>query len=209
MAGEGGGEDPSRPPPTSHSVARLLHQTTRLYHSLDFAGKGKRNPNLGRESRRKTRKGPETSIKGWRWPLIEAGPNEIVFSKTVLITRFSPTGPYSTSVGKLLSGRWIRSNTFVLPFLAEGPPRGQGEAMATLGIDSLRITRAAYENPSDGLESTGTFRLSWNQITPTSNLEERALEQRHHETELIFGSDQAGKPVSTRMMSGEIINFLE
>ncbi|GKD54448.1 reverse transcriptase domain-containing protein [Tanacetum coccineum] len=70
--GDGGGEDPSRPPPTSFGCAGCFINR----------GKGKRKPNLGVKGESPAggttgKKDPEPVLKDCGWPLIKAGPSSI------------------------------------------------------------------------------------------------------------------------------------
>ncbi|GKF70006.1 hypothetical protein Tco_0203063 [Tanacetum coccineum] len=84
--GDGGGEDPSRPPPTSFGCAGCLINR----------GKGKRKPNLGGvKDGRKTRERTQNQVLKDAVAANKGRPIEIGFEDRADNT-VVPTGPYST-----------------------------------------------------------------------------------------------------------------
>ncbi|GJR22063.1 hypothetical protein Tco_0970590 [Tanacetum coccineum] len=102
--GDGGGEDPSRPPPTSFGCAGCFINR----------GKGKRKPNLGGvKAGRKTRERTRNQVLKDAVAANKGRPIEIGFEDRADNT-VVPTGPYSTQWGNYF-GEMIRSIPLYYP----------------------------------------------------------------------------------------------
>ncbi|GJR31064.1 hypothetical protein Tco_1107296 [Tanacetum coccineum] len=119
--GDGGGEDPSCPPPSSFGCAGCFIN----------GGKGKRKPNLsgvkaGRKTRERTRNQQlKDAVAANKGRPIEIGFEDRADNTVV------PTGPYSIT-GENTS-EMIKSYTFVFTLPGSRSPRGKARLMATLG----------------------------------------------------------------------------
>ncbi|GJR28057.1 hypothetical protein Tco_1104289 [Tanacetum coccineum] len=120
--GDGGGEDPSRPPPTSFGCAGCFINR----------GKGKRKPNLGGvKAGRKTRERTRNQVLKDAVAANKGRPIEIGFEDRADNT-VVPTGPYSTQWGNYF-GEMIRSIPLYYPSWQKVPAGDKARLMATLG----------------------------------------------------------------------------
>ncbi|GJX87574.1 hypothetical protein Tco_0339588 [Tanacetum coccineum] len=120
--GDGGGEDPSRPPPTSFGCAGCFINR----------GKGKRKPNLGGvKAGRKTRERTRNQVLKDAVAANKGRPIEIGFEDRADNT-VVPTGPYSTQWGNYF-GEMIRSIPLYHPSWQKVPAGDKARLMATLG----------------------------------------------------------------------------
>ncbi|GJR48105.1 hypothetical protein Tco_1316208 [Tanacetum coccineum] len=118
--GDGGGEDPSRPPPTSFGCAGC------------FINRGKRKPNLGGvKAGRKTRERTRNQVLKDAVAANKGRPIEIGFEDRADNT-VVPTGPYSTQWGNYF-GEMIRSIPLYYPSWQKVPAGDKARLMATLG----------------------------------------------------------------------------
>ncbi|GJS85188.1 F-box domain containing protein [Tanacetum coccineum] len=120
--GDGGGEDPSRPPPPSFGCAGCFVNR----------GKGKRKPNLGgvkagRKTRERTRNQQlKDAVAANKGRPIEIGFEDRADNTVV------PTGPYSTQWGNYF-GEMIRGIPLYYPSWQKVPAGDKARLMATLG----------------------------------------------------------------------------
>ncbi|GJX60510.1 glutathione reductase, cytosolic [Tanacetum coccineum] len=120
--GDGGGEDPSRPPPPSFGCAGCFINR----------GKGKRKPNLGgvkagRKTRERTRNQQlKDAVAANKGRPIEIGFEDRADNTVV------PTGPYSTQWGNYF-GEMIRGIPLYYPSWQKVPAGDKARLMATLG----------------------------------------------------------------------------
>ncbi|GJW07396.1 hypothetical protein Tco_1569819 [Tanacetum coccineum] len=120
--GDGGGEDPSRPPPTSFGCAGCFINR----------GKGKRKPNLGGvKAGRKTRERTRNQVLKDAVAANKGRPIEIGFEDRADNT-VVPIGPYSTQWGNYF-GEMIRSIPLYHPSWQKVPAGDKARLMATLG----------------------------------------------------------------------------
>ncbi|GJY41937.1 putative reverse transcriptase domain, ribonuclease H-like domain, aspartic peptidase domain protein [Tanacetum coccineum] len=120
--GDGGGEDPSRPPPPSFGCAGCFVNR----------GKGKRKPNLGGvKAGRKTRERTRNQVLKDAVAANKGRPIEIGFEDRADNT-VVPTGPYSTQWGNYF-GEMIRSIPLYYPSWQKVPAGDKARLMATLG----------------------------------------------------------------------------
>ncbi|GJT18561.1 zinc finger, CCHC-type containing protein [Tanacetum coccineum] len=119
---DGGGEDPSRPPPPSFGCAGCFINR----------GKGKRKPNLGGvKAGRKTRERTRNQVLKDAVAANKGRPIEIGFEDRADNT-VVPTGPYSTQWGNYF-GEMIRSIPLYYPSWQKVPAGDKARLMATLG----------------------------------------------------------------------------